>query len=71
MVFVRQEIVAEYLGKAGGEEIRLGSHCLKFRKLVNEKQVWAEDLPFMAPNGKCYFDHIKECTPSCEYYTCK
>ena len=52
----------------GGErEIRLGFQCLKFRKLINEKQTWAEDLPFMAPYDRCYFDHSKECTPECEY----
>ena len=71
MVFLRQETAAEYFGKAGEEEIRLGSHCLKFRELLNEKQIWAEDLPFMAPNGKCYFDHIKKCTTTCEHYKTK
>lgn len=64
-----QEPVAEHSGKVGEEEMRLRSHCLKFRKMVNENQIWAEDLPFMAPNGRCYFDHLKECTPACEYYT--
>lgn len=65
-----QEPVAEHSGKVGEEEMRLSSHCLKLRKMVNENQIWAKDLPFMAPNGRCYFDHLKECTPACEYYTC-
>jgi hypothetical protein len=38
------------------------------RERIYVKENWCGDLPGMAPEGKCYFDHHDDCNDKCEYW---
>lgn len=42
--------------------------CRAMHENIYLKENWAGDLPSLAPIGKCYFDHQKNCTSECNWY---
>lgn len=42
--------------------------CRAMRERIYVKENWCGDLPSMAPEGKCYFDHHDDCNDKCEYW---
>lgn len=42
--------------------------CRMMREQLHLKNNMAGDLPAYAPNGKCYFDHQKNCDSYCPYW---
>lgn len=42
--------------------------CKAMREKLYLKGHWEGDLPGLAPIGKCYFVHSKDCNEKCPYY---